>query len=100
MKSQQNLVNSLYNEPNLFKDEKTGDLVQDLAIEQLSGGGHGVLNLLEIDPNTVLSTLGKLPSKLEADIRRPINLTPDVYRDLARAYYERFSGEYIKGSEE
>ncbi len=98
------LIRALYDEPSLFEDTKTGKLVQGLAITELSRGGLGTTRcFLRINPNTVLKTLGirngQLNYKLRAELGS-IKHTPDVYKDPARAYYERFSGAYIKGSEE
>ncbi len=101
-KTVRDLVNSLYDEPSLFEDTKTGNLVQGLAIAQLSYGSS-TQNFLYLDPDTVLSTLrirnGKLSHTLEAEFEL-IEGARALYRDPARAYYERFSGAYIKGSEE
>ncbi len=97
------LIRALYDEPSLFEDTKTGDLVQGLAITELSLGLWS-RPFLRMDPNTVLRTLGirngKLYDELQAYIGRPKH-TPDVYKDLPRNYYKRFrDGQYIKGSEE
>ncbi len=87
----EDLVNNLYNQPNLFKDNKTGDLVRGLAISQLSRG-LGLPNLMLKNPSTVLSTLGIKNGKefgLEASIG-PIGDSPNFYKDPACIYYARF----------
>ncbi len=98
------LVESLYDEPSLFEDAKTGNLVQGLVIRQLVYG-IGYPNLVgrgELD--TVLSTLGirngELYHEIEAELGSKDWALRGVYTEPARAYYERFSGAYIKGSEE
>ena len=94
------LVNSLYDEPSLFEDTRTGNLVQGLVIEQLAHpvGAPNMVDLRRL--GTVLSTIGirngELYHELQADLGLLGHSSPLLYTEPARAYYERFPpGEYI-----